>query len=121
MYLQSDSFEPATTGTVQAFTGRKGPVPAVLKALTVKKYCVSAAKPLTVTDVWFQGTLTFPMASWAVLSVTSSTVTESGGPGGPGSSTGSDAEDDDDDDDDATVKQAQVLVEWVVSFMACIH
>ncbi len=30
-------------------------------------------------------------ASWAVLSVTSSTVTESGGLGGPGSITGTDA------------------------------
>lgn len=31
-------------------------------------------------------------ASWAVLSVTSSTVTESGGLGGPGAITGTDAE-----------------------------
>lgn len=31
-------------------------------------------------------------ASWAVLSVTSSTVTESGGLGGPGSITGTDTE-----------------------------
>lgn len=53
---------------VTLIAGRKGPVPAVLKALTVKKYCVSAAKPLTVTDVWFQGTLTFPMVSGFVSS-----------------------------------------------------
>lgn len=43
-------------------------MPAVLKALTVRKYCVFPAKPLTVTEVWFQGTLTFPMVSGLVSS-----------------------------------------------------
>lgn len=48
--------------------GRKGPVPAVLNALTVRKNCVLAARPLTVTTVWFHGTLTFPMVSGLVSS-----------------------------------------------------
>lgn len=53
---------------VMLIAGRKGPVPAVLKALTVRKYCVFPARPLTVTEVWFQGTLTFPMVSGFVSS-----------------------------------------------------
>lgn len=53
---------------VTLMAGRKGPVPAVLKALTVRKYCVFPARPLTVTEVWFHGTLTFPMVSGFVSS-----------------------------------------------------
>lgn len=53
---------------VTLIAGRKGPVPAVLKALTVKKYCVFPDKLFTVTEVWFQGTLTFPIVSGLVSS-----------------------------------------------------
>lgn len=53
---------------VTLIAGRNGLVPAVLKALTVRKYCVFPAKPLTVAEVWFQGTLTFPMVSGLVSS-----------------------------------------------------
>lgn len=53
---------------VTLIAGRNGPVPAVLKALTVRKYCVFPSKLLTVTDVWFQGTLTFPIVSGLVSS-----------------------------------------------------
>lgn len=53
---------------VTLIAGRKGPVPAVLKVLTVKKNCVFPVKPFTVTEVWFQGTLTFPMVSGLVSS-----------------------------------------------------
>lgn len=53
---------------VTLMAGRKGPVPAVLNALTVRKNCVFPARPLTVTAVWFHGTLTFPMVSGLVSS-----------------------------------------------------
>lgn len=66
--------EKPGTGDLRGFlvvtlmAGRKGPVPAVLNALTVRKNCVFAARPLTITTVWFHGTLTFPMVSGLVSS-----------------------------------------------------
>ena len=63
---------------VALMAGRKGPVPAVLNALTVRKYWLFPVRPLTVAVVWLLGTLTLPMVS-GLVSSSQYTTWEAGG------------------------------------------
>lgn len=48
--------------------GVRGPIPAVLNELTVRKYCVYPFRPLMFTVYWLADTRTFPMVSGLVSS-----------------------------------------------------